>query len=383
MKKIVLPCILLLICFSFVQPTYANTPITEIDIAIDDDSGASIISYIIVDDNGRYLAERGSVEIGDSIIIGYNEYEIYMLDYVNKIAYSKYIKTIERPQPNTTNQLRLTKDSKNFKIGLYMSHNDESYVIGDGTSSIYGAGGIHDVASLLKTELIDRGYSVDLREDLHLPHDSSAYNRSKKTASGLIQSGAKAIFDIHRDGVARSVYVKNIDGVYRCKVRIVIGKGNTNYENNLAFAMQIVSVAEELCPWLILDVYSGKGTYNQNLTSNALLFEMGTYLAEKELVLQSVDELAAVIDKTLTSRFSLADQTLMQNSDIDGAVDQNEDNLGDGLAPSETQTPSAVDGQDLPQEAKESKNVVNIIFAISIVATLGVAVWIGIKKIRF
>ena len=134
-----------------------------------------------------------------------------------------------------------------------------------------------------------------------MPHDSGAYSRSNSTAKNLLNKNIDALFDIHRDGVARSVYVKNINGTERCKVRIVVGQANPNKDANLQFAMYLMTVAEQYCPWLFLDIYYAKGHYNQALTSKGLLFEMGTYLAEKELVLDTVPYLTNVIDKTLFS----------------------------------------------------------------------------------
>jgi stage II sporulation protein P len=182
-----------------------------------------------------------------------------------------------------------------------MTHNDESYIPCDNTSSVYGKGGIHDVAQAIKSNFEKQNYTVYLNETLHLPHDSGAYGRSYSTAKSLLEKDVDALFDIHRDGVARSVYVKEIDGVERCKVRIVVGQANPNKDANLQFAMYLVSVAKEYCPWLFLDIYYAKGHYNQALTNKGLLFEMGTYLAEKELVLETVPYLASVVDKTLFS----------------------------------------------------------------------------------
>ena len=43
----------------------------------------------------------------------------------------------------------------------------------------------------------------------------------------------------------------------------------------------------------------GKGHYNQNLSSTAILFEMGTYLIEKDYVISSLPYLADTIDKVM------------------------------------------------------------------------------------
>ena len=259
--------------------------------------------YIVYDNSGKIIYEGNKVEVGDKIIDSkLNEYEIYFVDEEEQTGYAEYNGRYEKPEiTKKSKNLFFSNNSINKSVGLYMTHNDESYTPSDGTSSIYGKGGIHDISNELANCFKNLNYKVYIDETLHLPHDSSAYSRSKNTATNLLNKNVDALFDIHRDGVARSVYVKTINGIERCKVRIVVGQSNPNKDANLQFAMYLVSVAEEYCPWLFLDIYYAKGHYNQALTSKGLLFEMGTYLAEKELVLDSVPYLANVIDKTLFS----------------------------------------------------------------------------------
>ena len=288
-------------------------------------------NYYIYDEQNNLLAERYFVEEGDIIITNnLDEYKIYYVNYQEKIAFAK--KTGYYLEPNIINEdggkIRLSSPIKK-SVGLYMTHNDESFTPSDGYSSIYGIGGIHDVAKRLKEEFENLGYTVYFDETLHLPHDSKAYSRSASTAQKLLTNNVDALFDIHRDGVNRSVYVKNIDGVERCKVRIVVGQANPNKDNNLQFAMYLISVAKEYCPWLFLDIYYAKGHYNQELTSKGLLFEMGTYLAEKEIVLDSTPYLANVIDKTLFSTVVEDEDTLVITDEE--IAQKNENNINNIL----------------------------------------------------
>lgn len=256
------------------------------------------IIYQICDEYGYVLTERQGVEVGDKYIDeSLNEYEIFQVDESHGMARAKYIQTYEKPKITKKNVEKIANTPK--KIALYMSHNDESYLIGDGTASVYGAGGIHDVANTLASAL--RGYGVDvtLDETLHIPHDSKAYSRSNVTAKRLMESKPDAIFDIHRDGASRNTYLTKVDGKERSKIRIVLGQSNTNSQENLQFALYLMSVADIECPWLFHDIYWGKGHYNQALSNKALLFEMGTHTIEKEYVLESAKSLAKVINSTL------------------------------------------------------------------------------------
>ena len=181
------------------------------------------IIYQICDEYGYPLTERQGVEVGDKYIDeSLNEYEIFQVDESRGVAKAKYIQTYQKPKIIKKNVEKISTTPK--KIALYMSHNDESYLIGDGTSSVYGPGGIHDVGKTLAGALRDYGIDVTLDETLHIPHDSKAYTRSNVTAKRLMESNPDAIFDIHRDGASRNTYFTTADGKERSKIRIVLGQ---------------------------------------------------------------------------------------------------------------------------------------------------------------
>lgn len=256
-------------------------------------------NYVVYDQDGQFLLERIDVDIGDIYIDKkFNKYQIYLVDQTKQIARARFVETLQRPNVTKT-RLEKIDQTQERKIALYLTHNDESYLIGDGTDSVYGKGGIHDVAKRMQDEFTRLGITVFLDESLHIPHDAYAYSRSRTTAKKLLQNKPNAIFDIHRDGASRTTYAKKYNGVEHSTVRIVVGQANPNYNQNLQLALYLLSVSESICPWLFLDVYYAKGHYNQDLFEKALLFEMGTYTIEKHLVMQTVEPLVAVINTTL------------------------------------------------------------------------------------
>lgn len=193
-----------------------------------------------------------------------------------------------------------SSDEKKRLIAMYVTHSDESYVPSDGTQSIEGQGGIYDVARSFRDALQQKGIDVILDESTHLPHDSGAYRRSRRTAERLLQKRPDAIIDIHRDGIPDpDEYVTKVEGENASKVRLLVGRSNQNSEVNRAFAKQIKAVADKKYPGLIKDIFIGKGNYNQDLSPNAILLEFGTHTISKERVLESTDVMADVISTTL------------------------------------------------------------------------------------
>lgn len=257
-------------------------------------------NYVIYNEDGKFLTEKRGVALGDIIIDNnFDKYEVVYLDDENCVAKAKFVESLQKPKVHKKVFDGVSNLNFEKKLGLYSTHNDESYITGDGTESVYGKGGIHDIGNLLAKNLQEKKLQVCYNETLHIPHNSSAYTRSRVTAKALLDDGASAIFDIHRDGASRSFYLTNYAGKNYSKVRIVIGQSNPNKEANLQFALWFVSVAETLYPWLIADIYMGSGKYNQDLSSKALLFEMGCHKIEKEYVENTVPVLADVIYTTL------------------------------------------------------------------------------------
>ncbi|MBR3796761.1 MAG: stage II sporulation protein P [Clostridia bacterium] len=185
-------------------------------------------------------------------------------------------------------------------IAMYVTHSDESYVPTDGTESIEGQGGIYDVAREFRDALQQRGIDVILDESTHLPHDSGAYRRSRRTAERLLQKRPDAIIDIHRDGIPNpEEYKATIKGENASQVRLLVGRSNQNSDVNRAFAKQIKAVADKQYPGLIKDIFIGKGNYNQDLSPNAILLEFGTHTLSKERVFNSTGHMAHVMSTAL------------------------------------------------------------------------------------
>ena len=318
MKKIF--CLLLFLTMSFSCVFIGSYKV--INFSETANAASSVNKYYTVyedDTKQKVLFLKGDdVSVGDKYLSGNNKlYEIEKVDDTQKIAIAKFLKDEELPKiklkDNAQNQ-NVASAAASKKIGVYHTHNDECYYTPDGVDSLYGKGGIHSVGKEFVSNLEKLNIDTIYREDLHLPHNSGAYTRSQVTASALLDSGAQAIFDLHRDSTKRSEYLTKVDGKQMSSVRMVVGSSSKNYEENKKFAYKIKSYADEVYPGLIKDIYFGKGNYNQGLTTRAMLFEMGCENIEKSLVLKTTPYLAKVVDVVLygvdeASDLSVADIT--------------------------------------------------------------------------
>jgi len=278
--------------------------------------------YTIYNENNEEICKRGEeIEVGDSYISYDNKkYKIVEIDE-NKNCKAQYVEDVKLP--NITMETGLLEVQINEKrAGLYITHNDESYIPSDGVESIYGAGGIHDVARAFKIALQNEGFIVELDETLHLPHDNLAYRRSRTTADRIMKEfNPDVLFDIHRNGAPASLYETTVGGVPMSKVRMVVGQGNSNFEENYQFALEIKALADEWYPGLINDIYIGARDYNQDLSPQALLIEFGSQATSKEDAIKSTVPFANVINGVLQRRgvsgafFEKPPATIMVNTE--------------------------------------------------------------------
>ena len=102
------------------------------------------------------LVKGEGVQVDDEYLSSDNKlYRIVSVDNKTKTGKAEFICDEKLPKYNVSRKKSddsASADSKK-KVGLYHTHNDESYLDEDGTDSVYGQGGIHDIGALFKQKL--------------------------------------------------------------------------------------------------------------------------------------------------------------------------------------------------------------------------------------
>jgi stage II sporulation protein P len=278
--------------------------------------------YSLYSEDGEFLTMRAArMYVDDEYIAGDDRhFQVTRVDDNAFVAYAEYL-GIDKAEAMMGDDAQavfaaLAETSGGTKtIAMYSTHSDESYVPSDGESSKLKNAGIYDVGDALKEALEKKGIKVTYSKDTFLPHDAGAYSRSRSTAEDLLKQSPDALFDIHRDAIPAEQYETEVGGEEISKVRLFVGKRNPNADANMSFAKQIKATADKLHPGLIKDIYRGKGNYNQELYPRALLFEMGTHEIDKDLVINSTDYLADVVNNVLYGETAqAADQATTKES---------------------------------------------------------------------
>lgn len=112
----------------------------------------------------------------------------------------------------------------------------------------------------------------------------------------------KLIFDLHRDSFGKKVTTVTINGKKYARTAFVIGAENPHYEQNLEMAKELSALMEKKYPGLnrMIAKKKGKGmdgNYNQDLSSRAVLIEIGGYDNTLEELNRTAEALAEVISE--------------------------------------------------------------------------------------
>lgn len=266
----------------------------------DDWYGSSEGYFTVQDEYGQILFRIASVVyIDDEYISEDNKrYRIAEVDEESRRAVAQFVEDV--PSLLLSAETMTDFAANQPTIAIYCTHSDESYEPTDGTESETKNGGVMDVAAQLESYLQDLGCNVDRSDANHVPHDAGAYRRSRSTAVQLMKdSQPNMLCDIHRDAIPPEDYEKTINGEEASRIRIVIGRSNQNKQANEECARKLKEIADEKYPGLIKDIYIGKGSYNQDLMPQAILFEVGTSTIDKGRAETSTKFLADVIATSL------------------------------------------------------------------------------------
>lgn len=111
---------------------------------------------------------------------------------------------------------------------------------------------------------------------------SYSYVASKILLEDAIKKNPSLVYfiDLHRDSMSYDITTTTIEDKKYAKVLFVIGKDHPNYEKNLEMAEAINDYIKEINPKLTRGISqkggSGvNGIYNQNISPNAILIELG------------------------------------------------------------------------------------------------------------
>lgn len=190
-------------------------------------------------------------------------------------------------------------------IFLYHTHNSESFVPESGQPHVYNnpEQTIVRVGLVLAQELEKLGASVIHSSEDHVRQAfDQSYTRSLQTLTRTLREYPQIdfVFDVHRDGLPRSLTTTAIGGQSVARVKIVVGRnealGHLNWRQNYAFALALQQSLESVHAGFSRGILLREhGRFNQHLHPRTLLIEIGGHENTMEEVLRATRLLAQAI----------------------------------------------------------------------------------------
>ena len=276
-----------------------------------------------------------------SLLADSNHYKKYSQNIISKITNIIYSSTVDKPITLLTSTLNFNGDisydeeynadeletiSKHISdpnptdakapiVYIYNSHQLENY-----SGSNYEAYNITPnvmmASYIMREKLKDRGIEAvveenDITEFIRI--NSWDYNYSYLASRYYINAAVeeypsiKYFIDIHRDSITKTNSTITINNVSYAKVLFVVGLEHEAYQNNLDLANYINTKIANKYPNLTRGVITKKGAnvngiYNQDISPNAILIEIGGYENTIDEVYNTVVVLADVLKETINER---------------------------------------------------------------------------------
>ncbi|MFD2612697.1 stage II sporulation protein P [Paenibacillus gansuensis] len=195
-------------------------------------------------------------------------------------------------------------------VFIYNSHNRESYFPALKKGAKFPEDSKTNVTLLSarlakKLEELGVGASAS-KTDYASSVKNYNYNFSYKYSLKTIQTafaqnpGIKFLFDIHRDSQGREKTTTTVKGVDYARVYFIVGHRNPDWKENEEFAAQIQQSLESKYPGISRGIWgksskNGNGEYNQHVSPNSILVEIGGVENTLQECYRTVDVLAKMI----------------------------------------------------------------------------------------
>lgn len=203
-----------------------------------------------------------------------------------------------------------TNESNNPIVYLYNTHQLETYS-NSGLESFNITPNIMMASYLLSEKLNKKGIET-ITEDTNIAEFMKISNIKSSefyATSRIFLNNAKNKYptikyfiDLHRDSISKDISTCEIDNKKYARILFVLGTSNKTYEQNENVMKKIDEISDNLYPCLSRGIYKKyingwDKAYNQDISENVLLIEIGAKENTMDEVLNTVDALSIILEK--------------------------------------------------------------------------------------
>ena len=244
--------------------------------------------------------------------------------YINKNVFNSptyFLKT----QLNFENNNKTDKNTESVDF-LYVEHNlPQVYIYNSHQGETYSYKYLEEyniipnvlmASNMLKDKLenlnintlVENNDIVEYMNENNLNH-SESYIASRHFLESTINKykSIELFIDLHRDAASHQATYTTIDGKDYAKVLFVIGLEYSTYEKNLSVANELNNIIINKYPTLTRGImkkegYGVNGVYNQDLSGNVILIEVGGNENNIDEINNTLDLLSEVIGEYLNEK---------------------------------------------------------------------------------
>ncbi|PWL93201.1 MAG: hypothetical protein DBY08_05710 [Clostridiales bacterium] len=166
---------------------------------------------------------------------------------------------------------------------------------------------VRDVGNVLAQTLEKQGIAVVHDKTLHdYPSYNNSYGRSYATTQELLEKypSVKCVIDLHRDAIAAETPAATVSvGGRTCaKYSYVVSTGTVTYQSNLNFVKTLNEIAKSRYNGFTGKVIERSYKYNQDLSSQYILLEIGYNRNQIEDCRNTADIIGNVLGEALKNQ---------------------------------------------------------------------------------
>lgn len=197
-------------------------------------------------------------------------------------------------------------DNSKKKILIYHSHTSEAYSTAE-TRTTDPNRNIVSVGEALTKELEKQGFTVIHDKTIHDIDYNKSYYKSRETVSKYYSKYGEFDFviDMHRDaGPDKKHVTANVEGQNIARLMFVTTTKNPKYKAHINNIKSIFEISKDVCPGLFRErnLYenpTGVKYYNQDLSNNAVLIEVGATTNTLQEAINSMKYFSRVLSEHL------------------------------------------------------------------------------------
>lgn len=210
----------------------------------------------------------------------------------NKVKNTYKVETKKTKVANKKEEIKASYENKMPILYIYNTHQSEKYA----NYSVY------DASLYLSNELNKKGIFTYFEEQsvtTFLQNNNLKYYKSYLVSRKYMDEAInkynsfKYFIDIHRDSVSKEKSTYFYNSKSYAKILFIVGLDNPNYKENLERATRLNNIIESKVPKISRGIMKkgGKGVnglYNQDVSSDSFLIEIGSNNNSKEEVINTI-----------------------------------------------------------------------------------------------